>query len=508
MVKTKSLKKALIASCLSLVMCLSMLVGTTFAWFTDSVTNNVNQIVSGNLDVELHHTKNYSEDATDMEVVDETTALYDELLWTDWSVNPRPTLWQPDVESFEEFHIENKGTLPLKYKFSINFTNATTTTAGKTLADILIVDAISVNHDSYMDEIGTFEGASNLKNFILEGTLEPGEVYKFVTGIAWTQSANDNDYNVAGGLKIDLGVTLVATQLNDAAEFQNIVSSSSELANALANGEDVTLGKNLEISEEFEIPAGTSAKLDLNGKDLTAVEYVNNSGTQTINNVIVNYGELTITGTGTIRTRNLMNKPGAKLIIDGDINIIGGSPTPTGGGSAIWNEGECEINGATITQTNLWNYAVQNVNSDSTLVINDANVSAPHGAISNKGTAVINGGTFECAASGHTVYAYGTGTLTINGGTFKHSQLEAPAEGNVIISPTTTATVIINGGTFDSVAGAFAYTNRNITINAGSFLNKATKVYQQTTVNGIVEFVPTTSTVTTNADGSMTVTKN
>ena len=43
----KSTKKALALSIISLVVCVSMLVGTTFAWFTDSVTSGQNTIVSG-----------------------------------------------------------------------------------------------------------------------------------------------------------------------------------------------------------------------------------------------------------------------------------------------------------------------------------------------------------------------------------------------------------------------------------------------------------------------------
>lgn len=39
-----STKKALIASVLSLVLCVSMLVGSTFAWFTDTATTSVNTI--------------------------------------------------------------------------------------------------------------------------------------------------------------------------------------------------------------------------------------------------------------------------------------------------------------------------------------------------------------------------------------------------------------------------------------------------------------------------------
>ena len=54
MTKKYSTKKALVASVLSLVLCFSMLIGTTFAWFTDSVTSAGNIIKTGNLDVEMY----------------------------------------------------------------------------------------------------------------------------------------------------------------------------------------------------------------------------------------------------------------------------------------------------------------------------------------------------------------------------------------------------------------------------------------------------------------------
>ena len=53
MTKTKSTKRALLLSALSLLMCVSMLIGSTFAWFTDSVTSAGNKIQAGTLKVDL-----------------------------------------------------------------------------------------------------------------------------------------------------------------------------------------------------------------------------------------------------------------------------------------------------------------------------------------------------------------------------------------------------------------------------------------------------------------------
>ena len=40
---------------LPLVLCLAMLLGTTYAWFTDSVSSGINEIIAGNLDVKLEY---------------------------------------------------------------------------------------------------------------------------------------------------------------------------------------------------------------------------------------------------------------------------------------------------------------------------------------------------------------------------------------------------------------------------------------------------------------------
>ena len=53
MTNSKNTKRALLASLLSTVVCCAMLIGSTFAWFTDSVTSTGNIIKSGNLDVTL-----------------------------------------------------------------------------------------------------------------------------------------------------------------------------------------------------------------------------------------------------------------------------------------------------------------------------------------------------------------------------------------------------------------------------------------------------------------------
>ena len=99
MTNTRSTKRALIASVISVLLCVSMLLGTTYAWFTDSVTSSNNIIVSGNLDVELY----WSTDASNWTSVNSATNVF-----TD-------ALWEPGHTEVVYLKVVNAGTLALKY---------------------------------------------------------------------------------------------------------------------------------------------------------------------------------------------------------------------------------------------------------------------------------------------------------------------------------------------------------------------------------------------------------
>ena len=188
-----STKKALIASVLSMTLSASMFVGTTFAWFTDSVESGVNQIVSGNLDVELTH-KGAGDGA--FSPVKGVTNLFK-------NANGGAMLWEPNASSMETFKVSNEGSLALKYTFEMNYTNATKTPEGKTLADVLTATVKTPDGQ---------ETTATLADFSYDSTLVAGASEEFTVTIAWPQSANDNAFNVKGGLSIDLGVKVFATQ--------------------------------------------------------------------------------------------------------------------------------------------------------------------------------------------------------------------------------------------------------------------------------------------------------
>ena len=104
--KKNQTRRELLMSALSLLLCVSMLVGSTFAWFTDSVTSANNIIKSGNLDVELYY---QVEGQSDWTKVTETTNVF-----------MQNALWEPGHTEVVKLKVVNEGSLALKYTLGVN----------------------------------------------------------------------------------------------------------------------------------------------------------------------------------------------------------------------------------------------------------------------------------------------------------------------------------------------------------------------------------------------------
>lgn len=124
----KTTKRALCTSIVALLICFTMLIGTTYAWFTDSVTSSGNKIQSGTLDVQLTWT-------------DDAAAAED--TWNDVEAdNADPIfdyeLWEPGYTAVRYLKVKNNGTLALKYKVQI-ITNGSLAQNGVKLSDVIDV---------------------------------------------------------------------------------------------------------------------------------------------------------------------------------------------------------------------------------------------------------------------------------------------------------------------------------------------------------------------------------
>ena len=205
MKKTRSTKRALLMSGLALFACISMLVGSTFAWFTDKVESGRNVIAAGNLDVELY--------AGDVKV-GENTKLFDDDI-----------LWEPGMVVYENLQVRNVGTLALKYQLSVNALEENNLNGHKLseVVKVAIIDAVADGTDraTVLAAAKASDKIGDLSNLYLTGDLEAGAVSaEQAVVIFWEPTENDNDYNANNGQKtsdgqplfIKFGIVLEATQ--------------------------------------------------------------------------------------------------------------------------------------------------------------------------------------------------------------------------------------------------------------------------------------------------------
>lgn len=215
--KNKSTKRALLVSATSLLLCVAMLVGTTFAWFTDSVTSGVNKIQAGNLDIDVEYNV-----LNDNGTLSENWKNLDgsEKLFTG-------NLWEPGHTEYAVLRIKNNGTLALKYKALVSVVGETGSVSVETgerfkLSDFLYYGvAVSEKQTeptvTRMSAVGMAEtklGSMTTEEYKLAAKTET-PVYNYVT-LAVTMPTgvgNEANYDKAfNAPSVDLGVTVVATQ--------------------------------------------------------------------------------------------------------------------------------------------------------------------------------------------------------------------------------------------------------------------------------------------------------
>ena len=205
----KATKRALLTSVMALVMCVVMLVGTTFAWFTDTASTGVNKIQAGNLDIEMEYKNN-------------TTGGEFKPVDTDKKVFNEEALWEPGHVEYVVLKIRNAGSLALKYKLGINIAGETGSTnvfdKPFKLSDFIkfaVIDgefANLTNRDALVAEAG--EGAVLSTGYTAEDHLLKDES-KTVTLVVWMPTDVGNEANHKTGATaptIDLGIKVDATQ--------------------------------------------------------------------------------------------------------------------------------------------------------------------------------------------------------------------------------------------------------------------------------------------------------
>ena len=369
MTNRKSTKRALLGSVMAMVLCLAMLVGATFAWFTDTASTGVNKIQAGNLDVQLQYATAWDENGN---VTSWADAQGRQLEFKKAAgAENEAILWEPGCTyELPELRVVNKGNLALKYKVAITGINGSAKL--NDVIDWTINDA-DINLTEMQLKAGE-EGAA----FTIKGHM---------------QESAGNDYM---NESIDgIAITVYATQ--DTVESDSFtnqydknatypVANVTELKEALTNGgvvavtEDIQTN-NIEDTAAARIVISQPTTLNLEKKIITPNDMGNNN-----NNFVA-------------------------LYVNADTTINagkdGGIDTGVNGGYGI------------------------NVNDGATLTINGGYYYGGGTAVQvQKGTLIINGGTFACEPFGDpygynflincvdSAYKNGTAKVIIQGGTF------------------------------------------------------------------------------------------
>ncbi len=350
MTSSKSTKRALISSALALLMCVAMLIGTTFAWFTDTASTGVNKIQAGNLKVDIIGAKSDSH----IEKLNFTKAA---------GAESEALLWEPGCRYLTEgFRIANKGNLALKWKAEINKDNivdgkaAPTAKDGKSLLDVIDFYVVTKAAD------GT-ETAVAIENFTgkLAANVGKSETY-YIKGVMQTTAGNDYQDLTLDGITITVYATQDTVE-NDSFNDQYDkdagypVASAAEMKEALANGGIVSVNKDIKtdnigdnVADRITISQPTTLNLD--AKIISPDDMANNSTNFCAlivdADTTINAGENGGIDTGRNGGYALNVRKGANLTITGGsyygggtaVQVQEGTLTITGGHFAVEAFGE------------------------------------------------------------------------------------------------------------------------------------------------------------------------
>ncbi len=275
MTQSKRTKRALLASVMAVLLCAAMLIGTTFAWFTDSVTSGRNTIVAGNLDVELEYATATEGTLGGWTSVNDATDLFGD------------GLWEPGYAQVVYLRVRNAGTLALRYQLSMNILSETAgvNVNGQTfnLSDYLQYGAVLnqnvpfANRDVAIDAVTSPVALSTpyaSGEMHLAANAEP----QYLALVVYMPKTVGNEANYRGDAvpTIELGVNLLATQ--DTVEedsFDNLydqdaweeVSDAAGLQAAISEGKTASLTQDIVLDSTLPMSPSGETNIVLNGNE-------------------------------------------------------------------------------------------------------------------------------------------------------------------------------------------------------------------------------------------------
>lgn len=456
MTNIKHTKRALLASGLSILACCALLIGSTFAWFTDSAMSGKNKIVAGNLDVELEYTTDFEKWNT----VAGETSLFEE-----------NTLWEPGHAEVVYLRVRNAGTLALKYRFALDI--VAETSARNVYGEEFKLSSY-LKFGLVLDQQTAFTGRDAAISAVTEPkTLadhtEPGNLSagaeKYLALVVYMPKDIGNEANYRGtpAPSIDLGVSVTATQAEEEedsfgsdydAQAVFVVGTSDELQEALrvAPTNSVVALKNDIITEVISL-WDKNLLLDLRGNTLTTPKIEMYSWfSQEVVNIVIQHG--TIQGGNSESDYGLIdayNDPegfGLQLTLhdlvispdDNEKHVF----TSSGG---LKSSSQLTIDQVTATGQ----FDIHDINAEITSGTFTARDSDPYLFYCNAGFEV-NGGTFTADGADQVIFDVHRNEnydFIINKGDFRYRESSHAVAGNVDIS---SGYIQINGGNFNGQA--------------------------------------------------------
>ena len=418
--KKNSTKRSLLASVLALVMCVSMLVGTTFAWFTDTASTAVNKIQAGTLDVQLLDERGRSLEGQT-------------LSWKKAADGAnQAVLWEPGCTyELQPIVIKNAGNLALKYKIVISGIQG----------DAELNNAIewTINDTALAADHALAAGASN--TLTIKGHMREDA---------------GNEYR---GKSIDgIGITVVATQdtvehdsngntYDERAEYPVLASSVSDFRDALSQGNStIILASDVTVEDGKQLSVKNDASIDFNGNTLKGA---------------VESGSIRSTAGPTNLVLSDPNNSG-EYSIDGEIVVHGDGGYTQLAAVTVWKPTVTIESGKYTHDNAVILCQLQTQDPDAVGVVVNGGTFDGKGAasvIANVfGNVIINNGTFNAYddgdASGECVYvssgsSHVPSITTINGGTFN----AVDRIFYVRVNTSYTQKIVVNGGTFNVAEG-------------------------------------------------------
>ena len=223
----KSIKKIIVPAIAAIALCVSLIAGATFAWFTDEAKTNVNTIQSGTLDVALE-----MKEGDEWVTAEGKTLSFIKTNAEGEMVADANILWEPGCTyNLPLLRIVNNGNLALKYRVTLSGATGDV----KLLEVISFTAKVTKNGEELPAKTGAY-GSTILAN-TLEASTTDNVAYDT---IALSAKMNEEAGNEYMGLSVaNIAVSVYATQAP--VEYDSIDNKYDENAGSVVN--QITEGK-------------------------------------------------------------------------------------------------------------------------------------------------------------------------------------------------------------------------------------------------------------------------